>query len=168
MDSIETGARIAAQRKAKGLTQKQVADALHITDKAVSKWECGKNFPDLTLLESLAAALDTTPAELLGLNEKSEDEALAAAAVLCQDQRRRWLRELRNRTWLLLVYGVTLLAMLVWLSRCLDQKMIYGLPQTLIGVMNGLSGVIIGFAVWAIRSSVRQLRQEVDPAVSGE
>lgn len=41
MDSKEVGARIAAQRKAKCLTQKQVADSLHITDKAVSKWECG-------------------------------------------------------------------------------------------------------------------------------
>ena len=168
MDSIEVGARIAASRKKKELTQKQLADLLHVTDKAVSKWECGKNFPDLTLLEALATALDTTPAVLLGLNEKSGDEALSAATVLYQDQRRRWLRELKNRACLLLAYGITLVVVLVWLSRCLDERMIYGLPQALIGVMNGLSGVIIGFAVWAIRSSVKQLRQEAGPTTSRE
>ena len=168
MDSIEVGARIAASRKKKELTQKQLADLLHVTDKAVSKWECGKNFPDLTLLEALATALDTTPVVLLGLNEKSGDEALSAATALYQDQRRRWLRELKNRANLLLVYGITLVVVLVWLSRCLDERMIYGLPQALIGVMNGLSGVIIGFAVWAIRSSVKQLRQEAGPTTSRE
>ena len=44
MDSIEVGARIAASRKKKELTQKQLADLLHVTDKAVSKWECGDSF----------------------------------------------------------------------------------------------------------------------------
>lgn len=168
MDSVEVGARIAAARKEKALTQKQLAALLHVTDKAVSKWECGKNYPDLSLVESLAAALDTTPAALLGLTEQSGDEALSAAAVLYQDQRRRWLRELRNRACLLLAYGVLLISVLTWLSRCLDERMIYGLPQGLIGVMNALSGVIIGFAVWAIRSSVKQLRQEAEPATPRE
>ena len=44
MDSIEVGARIAASRKKKELTQKQLADLLHVTDKAVSKWGCGDSF----------------------------------------------------------------------------------------------------------------------------
>ena len=168
MDSAEVGARIADKRKEKGLTQKQLAEAVHVTDKAVSKWECGKNFPDLTLLESLAAALDASPAELLGVEEKSGAEVLSATTEIFQKERQEWLRELRNRACLLLAYGITLFAVLVWLSRCLNERMVYGLPQTLIGVMNGLSGVIIGFAVWAIRSSVRQLRQEAGPAAHRE
>ncbi len=41
MDARYTGEQIAAARRAKGLTQKQLADALGVTDKAVSKWERG-------------------------------------------------------------------------------------------------------------------------------
>ena len=44
MDARYTGEQIAAARRAKGLTQKQLADALGVTDKAVSKWERGE-FP---------------------------------------------------------------------------------------------------------------------------
>ena len=67
MKAAETGKRIAALRQQKGWTQKQLAAQLHVTDKAVSKWERGLNFPDLSLVEPLAAALGTTAAALLGL-----------------------------------------------------------------------------------------------------
>ena len=43
MDARYTGEQIAAARRAKGLTQKQLADALGVTDKAVSKWERGES-----------------------------------------------------------------------------------------------------------------------------
>ena len=41
MDQVKTGALIKKLRGEKGLTQKQLADMLHVSDKAVSKWECG-------------------------------------------------------------------------------------------------------------------------------
>jgi len=75
MNANYTGNQIAERRKALGLTQKQLADRLHVTDKAVSKWERGINFPDLYLMEALAAALDTTPAILLGLENAGQEEA---------------------------------------------------------------------------------------------
>lgn len=56
MDAAATGKRIAALRRQKGWTQKQLAEQLHVTDKAVSKWERGLNFPDLGLIEPLAAS----------------------------------------------------------------------------------------------------------------
>lgn len=65
MDSKKFGAFIAAQRKAKGLTQKQLADRLSVTDKAVSKWERGLGFPDIKLLEPLSQALDVSILELM-------------------------------------------------------------------------------------------------------
>lgn len=115
MDSIEVGARIAALRKEKGMTQKQLAESLHITDKAVSKWECGKNYPDLVLLESLAIALDTTPSELLGLTAKSGTEVLSAASEIYQAQKHQWLREQRNRGWLNLAICILAFAGLTWI-----------------------------------------------------
>ena len=56
MDNIRFGAFVAQLRKEQGLTQKGLADRLNVTDKAVSKWETGKGFPDVKLLEPLASA----------------------------------------------------------------------------------------------------------------
>jgi transcriptional regulator with XRE-family HTH domain len=68
---------IAARRKEKGLTQKELADQLGVTDKAVSKWERGLNCPDITLLTDLADILGVTPNELL----KGERAAAPAPEV---------------------------------------------------------------------------------------
>ena len=59
------GGLIAARRRALGLTQKQLAARLLVSDKAVSKWELGGGYPDPALLAPLAAALDLTVDELL-------------------------------------------------------------------------------------------------------
>lgn len=56
---------IASRRKALGLTQQALADKLHITNKAVSKWETGEGLPDISLLVDLADALQISVDELL-------------------------------------------------------------------------------------------------------
>ncbi|MBQ9930931.1 MAG: helix-turn-helix domain-containing protein [Firmicutes bacterium] len=55
MDPVKTGALIKSLRVEKGLTQNQLADLLGVSHKAVSKWETGKGFPDLSLLPALSA-----------------------------------------------------------------------------------------------------------------
>ena len=65
MDQIRIGRFIAESRKARSLTQRQLADALSISDKTVSKWECGKGLPEVSLMLSLCAALDITVNDLL-------------------------------------------------------------------------------------------------------
>ena len=65
MDNIRFGAFVAQLRKEQGLTQKELADRLNVTDKAVSKWETGKGFPDVKLLEPLAQALGISLVELI-------------------------------------------------------------------------------------------------------
>lgn len=73
MDTHYTGNKITELRKAKGWTQKDIAEKLHISVAAVSKWERGLNYPDLSLLEPLAGVLEITVCELLGLeNEPTE------------------------------------------------------------------------------------------------
>lgn len=59
------GTYIAENRKQLGMTQAQLADRLHVTDKAVSKWERGLSYPDVTLLEPLAEALSVSIDALL-------------------------------------------------------------------------------------------------------
>ena len=65
MDQYVTGATIRALRESKGLTQAQLAERLFVSDKTVSKWENGKGYPDISLLERIAEALGVSVAELL-------------------------------------------------------------------------------------------------------
>jgi DNA-binding XRE family transcriptional regulator/desulfoferrodoxin (superoxide reductase-like protein) len=60
-----TGGAIRALREKKGYTQKQLAEQVMVSDKAVSKWETGRGLPDISLIEPLAAALHVSVAELL-------------------------------------------------------------------------------------------------------
>ncbi len=65
MNKQQFGNFIAENRKAAGLTQKELAARVHVTDKAVSKWERALSYPDVTLLEPLAEALDLGVEELM-------------------------------------------------------------------------------------------------------
>lgn len=65
MDNIKIGQFIKLMRVEKQMTQQQLADKLQVTNKAVSKWERGLNFPDITILEKLADELGISVAELL-------------------------------------------------------------------------------------------------------
>ena len=67
----ELGERIRDRRKAQGLTQKELADRLHVTDKAISRWERGVGYPELSMIEALCDALGTDLATLLSSNESS-------------------------------------------------------------------------------------------------
>ena len=65
MDQIKIGKFIQEKRKAKNLTQLDLADKLLITDRAVSKWECGKSLPDASIMLQLCELLEISVNELL-------------------------------------------------------------------------------------------------------
>ena len=65
MDQIKIGKFIADTRKEKNKTQKQLADALSISDKTVSKWECGNGLPEVSLMLPLCERLQITVNDLL-------------------------------------------------------------------------------------------------------
>lgn len=92
MDAKQTGGRIAALRKARGMTQQQLANRLCLTNKAVSKWETGEGLPDVASLPPLAAALGVSIDELLcgkaevertGAYPKGARLAMAMQCALC-------------------------------------------------------------------------------------
>ena len=80
----KTGALIAAARKEKAMTQKALAQVLHISDTTVSKWERGVGFPDVSLIEPLAAALGLTIAELFA-GERAEEPLPRQCETLLSD-----------------------------------------------------------------------------------
>ena len=59
-------------RKEKGLTQQELANKLNITDKAVSKWERGLSYPDITSISSLASTLGVDSSYLIDLCKKED------------------------------------------------------------------------------------------------
>lgn len=65
MDKNTTGRFIAELRKQKGFTQKELAENLMVTDKAISRWETGKGLPDTSLLKPLGDVLGVSVTELL-------------------------------------------------------------------------------------------------------
>ncbi|MDR3310977.1 MAG: helix-turn-helix domain-containing protein [Oscillospiraceae bacterium] len=66
-------------RLAKDVTQEKIADALGVTAKAVSKWECGDAYPDIALLIPLAAYFDVSVDKLIGMDEEMRTRKLYAA-----------------------------------------------------------------------------------------
>lgn len=65
MDKYITGAVIRRIRENKKMTQEELAEKICVGSKAISKWETGRGFPDISLLEPLASALDISVIELL-------------------------------------------------------------------------------------------------------
>jgi len=79
MNNIKTGTLIRELRKEKGLTQNALAQQLHITDRAVSKWERGLCAPDISLLEPLAKILGVSIVELIEGERAVQDEKIETA-----------------------------------------------------------------------------------------
>ena len=73
MEAKEFGRFIAGMRKEKKMTQAELAEKIHVTDKAVSRWERGLGFPDIQTIEPLAQALGISVLELMR-SERQETE----------------------------------------------------------------------------------------------
>lgn len=111
MDNIVFGKFVAALRTEKGMTQAELAQQLHVTNKAVSKWETGKGFPDIQLLEPLAEALGVSVMELMRcgrqtepLDERQTGETVISAMQDCAGRTRT--RIFRVLKWVCLLAGV--------------------------------------------------------------
>lgn len=81
IDKKRFGAFVSALRKEKGYTQKDLAEKLFISDKAVSKWETGASIPDTALLVPLAQLLGVTVMELLMCERRSNDTPMDSEQV---------------------------------------------------------------------------------------
>ena len=118
MDNERIGEFIRQLRKEKDLTQKEVAEALHITDRAVSKWERGLNAPDIALLEPLSALLGGTVGELIR-GERLEEPPVDDTRRLLeysQGEMTRKIRGERKRYVAVLLLLLAVLGALLWRS----------------------------------------------------
>ncbi len=81
MDQVNIGKFISECRKNKNLTQKELAEKLYISEKTISKWECGKGLPEVSLMKPLCKELDITVTELLNgcrdvKNEETKENSI--------------------------------------------------------------------------------------------
>lgn len=151
MDALEVGKQIAARRKEQGLTQRQLASMLHVTDGAVSKWERGLNYPDLAMLEPLASALNTTVVQLLSLEAASNHEVANVLSAISQEEKRKLVKELKERSYYKIVIEGMLWFSLLIASKIFDTHHIYGLAQVVTMGMLGFTSTLFSFEVYAIR-----------------
>ena len=85
MNQERTGKFISELRKQKGMTQKELAEQIGVSDKTISKWECGNSIPDISYLDALCNSLDVSVNELLSgerlskesYSEKAEENIMA-------------------------------------------------------------------------------------------
>lgn len=79
MNPEKTGTFIATLRKQKQMTQKDLANKIGVTDKAISRWETGKGYPDIEIIPSLAEALSVTLTELLNGETVPKEQLITVA-----------------------------------------------------------------------------------------
>lgn len=83
---LNIGKVIQESRRIKGLTQEQLAEAVGVSKPAVSKWENGYAYPDITLLPPIARLLDTTIDGLLEFKEKLTDKDIEEILLICSNK----------------------------------------------------------------------------------
>ena len=128
MDLQIIGKFIKEQRKAKGLTQLQLSEKLNVSEKTISKWECGNGFPDTSLMLPLCKELDISANELLSGKKLTTNEYKQLAEdnliKLTSEQERSYkflltvetvLGYMASITFMILIFVASFIDMATWL-----------------------------------------------------
>ena len=125
MDTIKIGKFIAERRKKQNLTQAELAEKLCITDRAVSKWECGKSLPDASIMLELCEILDISVNELLTGEEiemANYNEQAELNLIEMKKQKERSDNNILRLEVALMTLSTLFLFVLVMLAALLDLK----------------------------------------------
>ena len=151
IDREAFGAFLVQLRKEKGLTQKELAEKLYVSDKAVSKWERGLSLPDISLLTPLAEILGVTVTELLrgerlgaeSLPVEQVEELVTGSLELSGAQRQQKRQDRRQRGLLFaLSAAMTLIELLILLRLGFSWPVLWND----LGVVEGLCLLFGGWA----------------------
>ena len=145
MNAILTGQFISRVRMEKGMTQKELAQKVGVTDKAVSKWETGRGMPDISSLDALCNALDVSVNELLS-GEVLPPEFYEKKA---EENMKTLIKENEKNTktnWIQMILGeVLVIVAFIFLAICIGIKMLgnyFDLPSLLYLVLIS-AGVVL-------------------------
>ena len=136
MNNEKTGALIAQIRKEKELTQKQLADKIGVSNATISKWETGKGFPDISLLEPLSEALNVSVSEILlgerRENTENEDILLGRLVDLSVKEQNR---KIKIQNWIIAITVALLYLIISLLTRKWEYTWIIWLAYCFYRVM---------------------------------
>ena len=153
MDQVRSGRFIAEERKKKGYTQRQLAEKLNISDKTISKWECGNGFPEVSLLLPLCDELGITVNDLLsGEIVPREDYQKKAENNMVEMIREREANK-KQFTLTLLLGGVSLAAFLTLLIVVYTDV----IPLTVKLILLAIACVIFTVGVTAVMEGQRKI-----------
>ncbi|MBR2045915.1 MAG: helix-turn-helix domain-containing protein [Agathobacter sp.] len=116
MDKKVIGEKISTLRKEKGMTQKELAEKLCVTDKSVSKWETGVHFPDIAIMEQLANELGITVSDLLGLEQATSEEVVKGMAIVSEEEKNEIKKRIKWQSWQQILYGIIGFVVSIYLS----------------------------------------------------
>lgn len=154
MDAKQLGTFIAERRKQLGLTQALLAEKIHVTDKAVSRWERGIGLPEINSIEALADALDLSLTELMQAKfheNKSLDHEEAEKLLADTIQLSKAAEESTRKT------GRRILSIFAVISAWLLLILIFNGKPVLLSVASLITGLIAwGIPVWQICFSGRK------------
>lgn len=143
MDQSKTGKFIAQERRVQNLTQRQLADKLAISDKTVSKWECGKGLPEVSLMLPLCEILQITVNDLLSGEKVAEGDYQKKAEENMMDLIRE-NAENKERMTLSIICGViTIIAVcaLVMLASYLELSAAVRILLLVCAVLTAIAGI---------------------------
>lgn len=147
MDYFVIGNFIAAERKKRQLTQQQLADRLNVSNKTVSKWECGRGLPDISVIQPLCKELELDVSELLaGKRLDSVAMKKQAEEILLEQME---LQQRSKRSKIRILYGaVTISAVAMSLVIYVVAKYTTVLPDTVKGILIVFFGWVMGIAIF--------------------
>ena len=126
MDKKIIGQKISMLRKEKGMTQKELAEKLCVTDKSVSKWETGVHFPDIVVMEELANELGITVVDLLGLEQASSEEVIQGMKKVSQEEKNEIKKVMKSRAIISAIYGIIGAPLAIYFSWLLNEQGLVG------------------------------------------
>jgi transcriptional regulator with XRE-family HTH domain len=142
MDQIKVGAFLKDLRKEKGITQEQLAEELGVSGRTISRWETGKNMPDISLFVEIAKFFDVSIPEIITGERKSENmkeetkEVVETMSDYAKAEKEQLIKSFRNMS----IIG--LIALLVYMvlretgvyDRNIFLQYTYGISESLIYV----------------------------------
>ena len=147
MNQILIGQFITKKRKEKNLTQEQLAEKLDVSNKTISKWECGKCMPDYSIIENLCSQLDISISELFDGEENSKNICSVENEQLLKLSKE--IQNLKHDKAVPKIYISSIILAILGIALCLISTLFGGSPT-----LDFLSGFFIGISIFLILMSV--------------